>query len=245
MAYYGFCVTAQGEALIAKLVAGSTLNLLYVMAGDGEVGDDYTPRSMTALTNPILKGTSTTPVVEDSTVSMVLEFKSTDLSESFYLREFGIFAEDPDDGEILFAYGTLGDYPQYMAAGSDTGVDIRRFPVSITIGEGVEVALDWSELAWMTAEDVKIYCENYCMPMCAENTEALIAEHNEDESAHPYLLQLVSGLQAEIDLLKLEISTMSSTTATTTAASFVVDFDDLSDADVTGVWNNIKARIDF
>ena len=161
MAYYGFCVTVQGEELIAKLVAGSTLNLLYVMAGDGEVGDDCTPRTMTALSNPILKGTSTTPVVNDATVSMVLEFNSSDLTESFYLREFGIFADDPDDGTILFAYGTLGDYAQYMCAGTDTGVDIRRFPVTITIGEGVEVSIDWSELAWMTAEDVKIYFNVY------------------------------------------------------------------------------------
>ena len=239
MAYYGFCVTQQGEALIAKLVAGRTLNLLYVMAGDGEVGDDDTPYTMTDLSNPVLKGTSTTPVVSDATVSMVLEFQSTGLSEGFWLREFGIFAEDPDDGTILFAYGTLGDYAQYMCAASDTGVDIRRFPVSITIGDGVEVSLDWSELAWMTAEDVKIHCDNYCLPEAKEQAEELIAEHNEDTEAHPDIRAQLVEIWAQITLLQMYH------TSGTTENTFLVTFSTLDDADVTGVWNESSARVEF
>ena len=239
MAYYGFCVTVQGEELIAKLVAGSTLNLLYVMAGDGEVGDDYTPRTMTTLSNPILKGTSTTPIVNDATVSMVLEFNSSDLTESFYLREFGIFADDPDDGTILFAYGTLGDYAQYMCAGTDTGVDIRRFPVTITIGEGVEVSIDWSELAWMTAEDVKIHCDNYCLPEAKEQTEELIAEHNEDTEAHPDIRSQLVEIWAQITLLQMYHSTG------TAENTFLVTFTTLDDADVDGIWNESSARVEF
>ena len=239
MSYYGFCVTQQGGELLAKLVAGSTLNLLYVMAGDGEVGDDDTPYTMTDLSNPVLKGTSTTPVVEDATVSMVLEFQSTRLSEGFWLREFGIFAEDPDDGTILFAYGTLGDYAQYMCAASDTGVDIRRFPVSITIGDGVEVRLDWSELAWMTAEDVKIHCDNYCLPEAKEQTEELIAEHNEDTEAHPDIRAQLVEIWAQITLLQMYHSTG------TTENTFLVTFSTLDDADVTGIWNESSARVEF
>ena len=240
MSYYGFCVTQQGGELLAKLVAGSTLSLLYVMAGDGEVPDDCVPRTMTALANPVLKGTSTTPIVNDATVSMVLEFNSGDLTESFYLREFGIFADDPDEGTILFAYGTLGDYAQYMCAASDTGVDIRRFPVSLTIGEGVEVSVDWSELAWMTAEDVKIYITAYILPEIEDLIDEKIAAHNTDGDAHPELLAQVQELAAMVELLKLQMNT-----GTASDCSFSLSFATLDDAVVTGVWNESAARIEF
>ena len=238
MAYYGFTVTEQGEALIAKLTAGSTLTLLYVMAGDGDVPDTCTPRTMTELSNPVLKGTSTTPVVNGATVSLVLEFRSTDLAEGFYLREFGIFADDPDDGTILFVYGTLGEYAQYLCAASDTGVDIRRFPVSLTIGEGTEVEIDWSELIWMTQEDVEIYITTYVLPEIEDLIDGKIAEHNADEDAHPYLLNLIGSLQSQIEALKLLYQTGTST-------SFSVTFASLDDVDFSGVWNSEKARVEF
>lgn len=237
--YYGYCLTEQGEALVAKLIAGDTLNLLYVMAGDGEVPDDCVPYTMTDLSNPVLKGTSTTPVVEDSTVSMVLEFQSQDLSSGFYLREFGVFADDPDDGTILFLYGTLGDYAQWISASDATGVDIRRFPISLTVGEGVEVSIDWSEAAWMTAEDLKIYFTTYILPDLEDLIDEKIAAHNADETAHPYLLKWLQELDARITLLEMYNS------AGTSDDTFQVTFSTLDDATVTGVWNQDAARIEF
>ena len=42
-------------------------------------------------------------------------------------------------------------------APSKNGVDTRRFPISITVGEGATVIIDYSPEAFMTAEDVHEY----------------------------------------------------------------------------------------
>ena len=61
-------------------------------------------------------------------------------------------------GTALLYYGTLGDYPQWVSAYSKNGIDTRRFPISITVGEGAVVVIDYSPEAFMTAEDVAQYC---------------------------------------------------------------------------------------
>ena len=143
MSYYGFVVTDSGRELIAKLVAGQQLPISKIMVGSGIVPDDVKPASMTALVEPVAAGTSTAPVYDGASVRMIVEYRSDlngGLDHGFWLREFGVFAFDPDKGEVLIYYGTLGDYPQYVSAASDTGVDVRRFPVCIVIGEGLDKA---------------------------------------------------------------------------------------------------------
>ena len=149
MSYYGFVVTDSGRELIAKLVAGQQLPISKIMVGSGTIPDDVKPAAMTALVEPVAAGTSTAPVYDGASVRMIVEYRS-DLNGGLdhYIplhsakagREFGVFAFDPDKGEVLIYYGTLGDYPQYVSAASNTGVDVRRFPVCIVIGEGLDRA---------------------------------------------------------------------------------------------------------
>jgi hypothetical protein len=53
------------------------------------------------------------------------------LSMGFFMREIGIFALDPDEGEILYGYTNAGDYPDYLP-GQD-GADVIRSRVSLVI----------------------------------------------------------------------------------------------------------------
>ena len=137
MSWYGFTVTDQGRALIAKLVAGKTLSLSRIMVGSGACPDETNPKTLTDLVAPVAAATSTVPTYDGASVKMIVEYRSDlngGLDEGFWLNEFGIYAYDPDEGEVLIYYGCLGNYPQWVSAASSTGVDVRRYPVCIDIG---------------------------------------------------------------------------------------------------------------
>ncbi len=175
---YGFAITDNGRFLIAKLATGVKLKLTKTMVGSGRPVD-CEAREMTDLSKPVAEATSTVPIYNEDRVEMVVEYRSDlngGLKQGFWLNEFGVYAEDPDEGEILLYYGCLGDYPQWVSAASKTGVDVRRFPVTIIIGSGAEVEINFNSEAWMTAEDVKKYCEDAMLPELLKNVESNFSE---------------------------------------------------------------------
>lgn len=157
---YCFFVTAAGRRLAAKLLAGETLKITRVMVGKGQMETSKEILALTDLKEPVALATSTVPVVsaETETVSFIVEYRNDmndGLKTGFWLSEFGIFADDPDVGEVMIYYATLGDYPQYVTAYRQGMIDVRRYPVSITISPDVEVTLEYPASAFMTAEDVQ------------------------------------------------------------------------------------------
>ena len=240
--YYGFVVTKDGRELIAKLIAGQQLPLSRIMVGSGGIPDGGNPREMKDLSEPVAAATSTTPVYDGDTVKMVVEYRSDlngGLDHGFWLREFGIYAFDPDKGEVLIYYGCLGNYPQYVSAYSPNGVDVRRFPVCIIIGEDLGVSVDYKCEAWMTAEDVAQYCTITILPLFLNEVEKLIAAHDADPEAHYSIQNSVTDINARLALLELMYNT------DVTGNPFAVTFATLDGVILEGVWNEPAKRVDF
>ena len=99
-------LTSLGQALEAKVTAGTTTLVFTKMelgSGNTTPGDIA---AMTDLTAPeMVLGISSCAVSEaDSTVCEVVAVaSSSDVVSSFAVREMGLFATDPDEGEILYA----------------------------------------------------------------------------------------------------------------------------------------------
>ena len=158
---YGCTTTKRGRALIAKIMAAKMpLTLTRTMVGSGICPEGLFPGELQDLVEPVAAATSNEPMYDGDTVHMTVEYRSDlngGLDHGFWIREFGVFARDLDGEEVLLYYGTLGDYPQWVSAYSKNGIDTRRFPISITVGEGATVIIDYSPEAFMTAEDVSQY----------------------------------------------------------------------------------------
>lgn len=158
---YGFVVTSKGRNLFAKLVAGNTLHITRIMFGTGKLPEDATVEYMMQLEDlvePLAPGVSTTPIYEEDTVSLVCEFRSDlngGLKETVWLNEFGIFANDPDLGEVMIAYATLGSFPDNVRAYKDGRITVRDYPVSITIGAASNVVVDFSASAFITSDEAE------------------------------------------------------------------------------------------
>lgn len=172
MSQYGCTLTKKGRELLAQVnAAGQPLVFTQILMGSGVCPDDVFPGDLEGLIAPIAPGTSDVPRCSGSKVFLTLEFRSDlngGLKQDVLINEFGVFARSLDGGSVLLFYGTLGDNPQKLCAYSGSGTDIRRFPISITVGEEAQVVVDYSPEGLMTAKDVEEYCTTVLLPLLVE-----------------------------------------------------------------------------
>lgn len=99
-------LTDLGRALDAKVTAGTTLlSFTKMKLGSGTETAEDIP-SMTDLVSPkLVLGISSCAVSasDDTVCELISVASSSDVEESFVVRELGVFATDPDVGEILYA----------------------------------------------------------------------------------------------------------------------------------------------
>lgn len=151
-----FGTTQKGRELLAKMLAGECLLISKVMAGSGALEEGMNVVEREDLVDPRMVGTSSVPEYDKDVMTMTLEFRS-DLSVStdFYLKEYGVFAMDPEDGEILLYYGNLGDQPQLMTGTGGKYSSVLDFHVAITIGEDLDgVELGYPAAAFLLKEEL-------------------------------------------------------------------------------------------
>lgn len=95
-------LTALGEALAGK--AGVDIVFTKVEAGSGIYGDSESVYEAAALKNPV-QTVSISDVVRksDTLINMKFVISNKEIRKSYLLTEVGIYAKDPDAGEILYA----------------------------------------------------------------------------------------------------------------------------------------------
>ena len=156
---YGFVITRQGLDLITKLLIPTDLILTRIMVGNGKTDSTSDPANFTDLISPMAQGTSTVPVVQNHQLEFTVEYRNDlngGLTTGFWLNEFGIFAQDPDLGEILLYYANLGDYPQWVHPFVMGALDVRRYPVSIGLSNDANVILQYPANAFITSEYLEL-----------------------------------------------------------------------------------------
>lgn len=99
-------LTDLGRALDAKVTAGTTLlSFTKMKLGSGTETAEDIP-AMTDLVSPkLVLGISSCAVSasDDTVCELISVASSSDVEDSFVVRELGVFATDPDVGEILYA----------------------------------------------------------------------------------------------------------------------------------------------
>lgn len=188
----GLQLTNKGIALQAKVQAGTQLQITKLKLGSGVVPSGTDVKTLTDLIAPEQNlGIGGKEAVDDyckisSTIS------NTGLEAGYYVRELGVFAQDPDDGEILYMYTTDGA-PDYLPAGGGSTVISQEFSVMIAVDDidNTEVDIDPAALATMGYVQLQIQEHD----ACEDAHEAAFAAHNADDSAHKDF----TGATAEAD----------------------------------------------
>lgn len=141
----GFYTTA-GLALAAKVAAGAALTVTKVTAGSGT-----TEASAAGLTDTRQTLTAGTAAVSGQTVSLPVTLAEGNASQSYTLTELGVFARDPDAGEILYQVFRLSE-ARPIAAG---GESVFRFYLRQTVGDG-GAAVSCSPAVLLIDEDLAL-----------------------------------------------------------------------------------------
>ena len=101
-------ITTDGLALDAKIRAGLTVaKFTHVKLGDGVYNGTEDLNAVTGMKNIRQEfGISSIKIIDNKTVRLRIISNNEGISIGYYISELGVFAEDPDKGEILYSIAT-------------------------------------------------------------------------------------------------------------------------------------------
>lgn len=147
--FKNMCITEDGMALFAKAQAGTEIKFSKMQVGSGEILDSQDPIEFTKLIDPKLDVpiTSIIPNPELKSATIVGNVTNKDVVSAIYVCELGLWAEDPDNGEILYGYANCGAYGDYYAP-ANQGPFSWQYEVAAAIGNAANVTIELSELKY-------------------------------------------------------------------------------------------------
>ena len=120
--------TNKGLALTAKTAVGACLRVTRVVGGSGHTTDVPNAAQLPEIRQTLAVGEAR---CTGDTAVLPVTLAAVEMEDSYTLTELGIYAEDPDEGEILYCVYRL-DEPVTIQAGSDT---VLRFYLRQTVSE--------------------------------------------------------------------------------------------------------------
>lgn len=149
-------ITNKGQALLAKMIAG-----------EGSVEFTKVSASSTAYTDAQLEGLiSLSNVKQTSLISKITRtngvaikveaaFTNTELTAGYYMKALGLYAVDPDAGEILYAVTRETSGNCYMPAYNGITVSGAYVQLVTTVGNAENVSLEVDQAAVATIGDIQ------------------------------------------------------------------------------------------
>jgi uncharacterized ubiquitin-like protein YukD len=152
--FSSFVITAKGQALMAKLIAGSGTTNFSAIKTSSTIYTQEQLASLTALTNiKQTAGISSISRINSASVNIKGALNNTALATGYTVNTIGLYAIDPDEGEILYAVARAtqaGYMPPYNSITS-SGI---LFDFVITVGNASNVTVTVNPAAVATQADV-------------------------------------------------------------------------------------------
>lgn len=194
MAFNVKSLTNKGRNLQAKAQAGAELKYTKFVFGDGLLGN----QSIALLNNVISPKKNVTVtrvfvVPSDQRANVGMYFTNADVTTPFIWREIGLYALDPDEGEILYWYGYDSNGTEIPAGGSSEILE-QTFDTLVFVGTATNISstVDQSLVFATTAQmnqvlaDSKAYTdtkfENATIPDASLTVKGKVQLSNNTES---------------------------------------------------------------
>ena len=115
---YAMNITDKGLKLLAKALAKEVvIYFTRVDSGDGYLPEGADPYKIESLVHPVRDLPLHSMDVEGTGVAVIKCVQSNQgLTEEYWCREIGVYATDPDEGEILYSYCNMGDRADFIPA---------------------------------------------------------------------------------------------------------------------------------
>ncbi|CDX01310.1 Hypothetical protein DPCES_1423 [Desulfitobacterium hafniense] len=160
MAGFGkFTTTNRGLILLGKAQTGTELHFTKMKVGDGTL----TGQSVATMTDLI----STKMEIELNKLRFLGEgravvggaLSNAEITSGFFFREWGIFAEDPDEGEIMFCYVNAGSAADYIPPAASSVYEQQLNGVTV-IGAAPNVTTEITSGVYASAEELQDHINN-------------------------------------------------------------------------------------
>ena len=158
----GMILTNKGRVLQAKVEAGETLSLTKLKLGSGIIGEGQSLETLTDLVSPEQNlGIAEKTALENGLTEIKATITNAGLEEGYYVRELGVFAQDSDEGEILYAV-TTDTAPDYLPAQGSATVLSQEFAIYIATSNvnHIEATIDPTALATVGFVNLTIDAHN-------------------------------------------------------------------------------------
>lgn len=173
-------LTTRGQALLAKVLNGGTVTVTKVLAGAGTTAQDA-PVLADAKQTLAISARSTDGPVATLTVTL-----AASLAEGAYtLTELGVYAQDPDAGEILYQVYRL-DEPVEIAPTSRL---VLRTYLRLAASDGLALSLALPPSGLLVEEDLPPLLDDWLRP---QYIDVYVAKTGSDttgdgDQARPFL----------------------------------------------------------
>ena len=147
----GLVLTKQGRQLQAKVEAGKQLAITKLKLGSGVLPESKQLKELTDLIEPKQNvGIATIEAQDNGMCKVSATISNAGLSAGYYVRELGVFATDPDKGEVLYLVAN-GSAPDYLPAEGGATVVSQEFAVYVSANntDNVVAEIDAGALATM------------------------------------------------------------------------------------------------
>lgn len=155
-------ITDAGSLLIAKVMASKgSITFTRIVMGDGYMPSSQVPEHMTAVVSPKATMDITKCEVTGNGAAVVGgRYDNSEQSQEFEWRELGLYAKDPDLGEILYSYGNTGKSAETIPAGGGATAIEKLIDVVTYVGNDVTVTAEFMPYVVPSADEVTITNKN-------------------------------------------------------------------------------------
>lgn len=154
-------LTKQGLKLQAKVDAGNAMQLTKCRLGSGTIGSGQQLEDLTELVVPVQTLPIASVTYSDDSHACIISAvtDNSTVTTGYYLREFGIYAKDPDDGDILYAVASDSE-PDFIPAKGTSTVISQEIGVALTFANASNVTAAVNTSATATISYVNTYVTN-------------------------------------------------------------------------------------
>ncbi len=185
--------TNRGRALQAKATIGAQLKFTRIAVGDGQLSGQVTEELVALIHEVKSLNINDLKIMSGNKAKVGGILTNQGLASGFFWRELGVFAQDPDIGEILYCYGNAGALAEYIPAQGGTEMLERQLNVVTLVGNAsnITAVIDQS-LIYANHSDI-VDLQNQI-----DGLETVAKDYTDDKIS--LLQKSITQLSAELDL---------------------------------------------
>lgn len=171
-------LTDKGAALLSKLTQGNTLNITKAITGSGFVTPGLLTKQ-TEVTDPQQELTFR-PVSypEEGQCAITVALKNEGLAVGYKATQVGLYATDPDEGEILFFITQSTDAASGTIVPSETEMPgySAEWTFYLKYGQADGVTVEVYAAGTVSREEMEQYVNQRFVPITNEQIDAILEQ---------------------------------------------------------------------